>query len=499
MKGTEVVVLGLVLLAQVARGVDNGLAVAPQMGWNTWNSFGCDSSEDLLLSTGRLIVNLGLRDLGYTYIVQDDCWSAGRNSSGHLQVDTTKFPRGIAVVADEIHSLDLGFGIYSDAGSLTCGRFIGSLGNESIDAETWANWGVDYLKYDNCYNEGQSGTPQITATRYKTMASALNSTGRQILYSMCNWGEDRPWAWAQTVANSWRMSGDIYDHFDRPDQACPCSEDQGLDCALPGFRCSMMNILNKVASFPDKGVNGAWNDMDMLEVGNGGMTDDEYKTHFTMWAALKSPLIMGNDLRVITPQTLSILSNPAILAISQDPGSRPAFRRWRFFVDDTDEFGQGEIQMWSASLSGGDQFVALLNAGNAEREMNATLVDIFWDTMPIGNAPQASQTWGVYDLWGNRMDNDTAAQIIAAANQTASGNSTETDPNTIIGTDFRYNATALGGYASGLAQNLTVLLGKKVGSVGPRGTLTASVPRHGVGAFRLRRQASSQTLQHQEL
>ena len=228
------------------------------------------------------------------------------------------------------------------------------------------------------------------------------------------------------------------------------------------------------------------------------MTDDEYKTHLTMWSALKSPLIMGNDLRVISPETLSILSNPAILAISQDPGSRPAFRRWRYFVDDTDEFGQGEIQMWSASLSGGDRFVALLNAGNSEREMNATLVDIFWDVMPIGNSAQANQAWDVYDLWANRMDNDTAQQIITAANQVASGNSTGVDPNT-IGTDFRYNATALGGYTAGLAQNASALLGRKVGSVGPRGTLTATVPRHGIGAFRLRQQASSQAVQHQEL
>ncbi|EJC99288.1 alpha-galactosidase/alpha-n-acetylgalactosaminidase [Fomitiporia mediterranea MF3/22] len=489
--------VALAVLCSLTRATDNGLAVTPQMGWNTWNAFGCSTSEDLLLSTGKLIAGLGLRDLGYKYVVQDDCWSAGRNSTGHLQVDTTKFPNGLSTVADELHGLGLGFGIYSDAGALTCGRFAGSLGHETQDAETWASWGVDYLKYDNCYNEGQSGTPQISYTRYKTMADALNATGRHILYSMCNWGEDRPWNWAQTVANSWRMSGDIYDNFDRPDQACPCPGEQGIDCALPGFKCSMMNILNKVASFPDKGVTGAWNDMDMLEIGNGGMTDDEYKTHFTMWAALKSPLIMGNDLRKITPETLSILSNPAVLAISQDTGSRPAFRRWRYFVGDTDKFGQGEIQMWSGSLSGGDALVVLLNGGDKEREMNATLVDIFWDNMPLGNPPQASQAWDVYDLWGNRMDNDTAARIIAAANQTALGNATS-DPST-IGSEFRYNATQMGGYTAGLQQNSTVLLGEKVGTVEPHGSVTATVPRHGVGAFRLRAQASEKTAQHQEL
>lgn len=228
------------------------------------------------------------------------------------------------------------------------------------------------------------------------------------------------------------------------------------------------------------------------------MTDDEYIAHFSLWAALKSPLIMGNDLRKITPSTLSILSNSAVLAISQDTGSRPAFRRWRYFVDDVDQFGQGEIQMWSALLSGGDALVILLNAGNKEREMNATLVDIFWDSAPLGNPPQASKAWDIYDLWGNRMDNDTAEQIIAAANQTASGNTTNTDPDT-IGINFRYNSTANGGYAAGLAQNLTVLLGKKVGVVQPHGRVTATVPRHGAGVFRLREQASSDALKHQEL
>ena len=120
------------------------------------------------------------------------------------------------------------------------------------------------MKYDNCFNEGQSGTPLITYNRYKTMANALNATGRPMLYSMCNWGEDFPWKWAQTVANSWRITGDVFDTFDRPDKACPCSNEQGIDCALPGFRCSIMNVVNKIANYPDKGINGAWNDMDLL-------------------------------------------------------------------------------------------------------------------------------------------------------------------------------------------------------------------------------------------
>jgi len=150
-------------------------------------------------------------------------------------------------VADRIHALGLKFGMYSSAGFYTCGQYPGSLGYETQDAQTFASWGVDYLKYDNCYNGGQAGNQMISYNRYNVMSQALNKTGRPILYSLCNWGEDSPWNWAQTMSNSWRMSGDIYDSFSRPDVRCPCTGDEGFgNCALPGFHCSVMNILNKV-------------------------------------------------------------------------------------------------------------------------------------------------------------------------------------------------------------------------------------------------------------
>ncbi len=192
------------------------------------------------------MVDVGLRDAGYHYVVLDDCWSQGRGENGSLVANTTRFPRGIRHVSDRIHELGMGFGMYSSAGSLTCARYEGSLGSEDVDAQTFADWGVDYLKYDNCYNEGQEGTPMLSYNRYKRMSDALNATGRPILYSMCNWGDDRPWDWAQTLANSWRMSGDITDSFNRVDPRCPCSGDEGYLCAFPGFHCSAMNILNKV-------------------------------------------------------------------------------------------------------------------------------------------------------------------------------------------------------------------------------------------------------------
>lgn len=458
----------------------NGLAQTPQMGWDNWNFAGCDVNEDLLLQTATKMVDIGLRDVGYNYVILDDCWSDGRYDNGSLRPDFNKFPNGMADVADQLHSMGLKFGMYSSAGSYTCARYAGSLGHEQDDANSFASWGVDYLKYDNCYNEGQSGTPLITSDRYRKMGDALNSTGRQILYSLCEWGEDYPWKWAQTIANSWRMSGDIYDSFNRPDPRCPCDgnvDDQGYNCALPGFHCSVMNILSKVAHFVDKGVPGAWNDLDALEVGNGGMSDDEYKTHFSMWAAVKSPMLMGNNVVQLSPSSLSILTNPAVLAISQDPLGSAAVRRWRYEVPDVDQYGQGEIQMWTGSLYAGDQVVVLLNGGNSSRTMNATSADIFADYGEGGTAKQTKQSWQIYDLWANRMDNATASAIL-------SQNSTQVQGAGLNVTQYYYNATATN-YAEGLKNNDTRLLGKEVGTLSAGGSIQTMVPRHGVAMYRL--------------
>ncbi|THH02862.1 hypothetical protein EW026_g106 [Hermanssonia centrifuga] len=236
-----------------------------------------------------------LPQLGYEYVLMDDCWHApSRNSTtGAPVADPNKFPNGIKDLSDKIHAMGLKFGIYSDAGTMTCGGRFGSLGFEQIDAQTYADWGVDYLKYDNCYNEGLSGTPQISHERYANMSRALNATGRPILYSMCNWGEDGPWNFAQTIANSWRISGDIMDNFGRFDDRCPCTSI--IDCKLAGYHCAMSRIIDFAAPVGQKAGAGHWNDLDMLEIGNGGMSFDEYVTHFSMWSLLKSPLILGND------------------------------------------------------------------------------------------------------------------------------------------------------------------------------------------------------------
>ena len=258
-----------------------------------------------------------------------------------------------------------------------------------------------------------------------------------------------------------------------------------------------MNIVNKLPYIQSKGQPGAWNDMDMLEVGNGGMTDEEQVTHFTMWALLKSPLIIGTNIPAMSPQALSIYSNPAVIAINQDPAGSQPKRNWRYYVNDTDQYGQGEIQLWTGSLANGDYVVCLLNAGSSPRSMNATLVDVFFDESSagsVGPAPQLMQQWDVYDLWANRMPNETAMGILSN-NSTIGSNYTV---SISMNSTTRYNATEMS-YAKGLAMNATALFGSKVGSVPPMGTLTAEVAGHGVGLFRLRSQGTPSMRKRDEL
>jgi len=299
-----------------------------------------------------------------------------------------RFPNGIKHVADQVHALGLKVGIYSSAGSLTCGRHFGSLGFEEIDAQTYASWEIDYLKYDNCYNEGLSGTPQISHERFANMSRALNATGRPILYSMCNWGEDGPWNWATTIANSWRMSGDIFDSFDRYDDRCPCTS--MIDCKLPGFHCAMSRIIDFAAPLGQKAGPGQWNDLDMLEVGNGGMSFDEYVTHFSMWALVKSPLILGNDVRNMTSETLEIITNRAIIDVNQDPLGSPAIRAWKKTVD-----AGGDLQLWYGSLVNNTLVIAVLNTSPTDQTVKLTFGEILVDQAPAEQA----QTFELFDLW----------------------------------------------------------------------------------------------------
>ncbi|KAL8708068.1 MAG: hypothetical protein Q9220_007000 [cf. Caloplaca sp. 1 TL-2023] len=465
------VALLLPLISALGSKSYDGLAKTPQMGW----AYGCEIDGETLLETAQKMVDYGLRDLGYKYVILDDCWSEPeRSENGSLVANSTKFPDGMKAVADQIHDLGLLFGMYSSAGEYTCAQYLGSLNHETQDAQTFADWGVDYLKYDNCYNQGQEGNSLITFNRYDAMSQALNKT-------------DYPWNWAQTMANSWRMSGDVYDSFDRPDDRCPCTT---YDCKLPGFHCSVMNIINKVAPIVDKGQPGGWNDMDALEVGNGGMSDDEYKVHFSMWAMIKSPLIMGTNIPKMTAATYSILANPAVIAISQDPTGTPAVRIWNRAAD-VDQYGQGTTSLWVIALSKGDYAIAFLNAGNTPLMMNATLDEIFIDkATTAGGATRgplpSSKGWDIYDLWANRMDDITANSILHG-NATVNGTIMDSSNSTML-----YNATDMA-YADGIKANNAALLGAKIGSVAPMGTIEAMVPKHGIALYRLRPQGGSKS------
>ncbi|KAH9853207.1 alpha-galactosidase [Lenzites betulinus] len=383
-------VLALALALPAAFAYDNGLARTPQMGWNTWNHFGCGISEDTILSAAKAIVSNNLTAYGYEYVIMDDCWhAAARDPDTSAPVaDPEKFPNGIKALSDEVHNLGLKFGIYSSAGTYTCGGRFGSLDHEEIDAQTYASWGVDYLKYDNCYNEGRAGTPKISYDRYANMSRALNATGRPILYSMCNWGEDGPWNFAVDIAHSWRISGDIHDDFDRFDDRCPCTDI--LDCKLPGFHCAMSRIIDFAAPVGQKAGPGKWNDLDMLEVGNGGMNFDEYVTHFSMWALVKSPLILGNDVTDMTNDTLSIITNDALIAVNQDPNGSPANRIWKRTLSEG-----GNLQLWAGSLVNNQFVIALMNTSPNSQTVNVSFTDVFFDQ---GSAYQ-SGTYTLYDLW----------------------------------------------------------------------------------------------------
>ena len=311
----------LLLLIPLAICLENGLGRTPPMGWNSWNKFKCHINEDLIRKTADRIVSLGLDKLGYKYVNLDDCWQLTRNSTtNRIQPDPITFPSGMKALGDYIHSKGLKYGVYTSAGTMTCEKRPGGLYYEEIDAKDYAEWGVDYLKYDNCFNVG---VPAVK--RYTDMRDALNKTGRPIYFSMCEWGENRPWEWAQPVGNSWRTTGDIMDSYN-----------------------SFLGILNSNVGIAHLGQPGGWNDMDMLEVGNGGMTTTEYESHFALWALLKSPLIIGCDLNTITNDTLKILSNYEIIAVNQDPLGIPATR----LSANIDE------QIWGGPVVGGK--VALL-------------------------------------------------------------------------------------------------------------------------------------------
>lgn len=347
---------------EVVNKAPNGLALTPPMGWNSWNKFACNVNEQTVRDTVDAIVASGMRDAGYQYVVIDDCWHGRRDADGFITADPQRFTSGIKALADYVHSHGLKFGIYSDAGRLTCGGRPGSQGHEYQDALTYARWGVDYLKYDWC-NAGDRNAQEA----YAVMADALRQSGRDIVFSMCEWGTAKPWLWAKNIGNLWRTTGDIWDSFSAKDKA--------HDWAHPVTEIADLNE----PLWPFAGP-GHWNDADMLEVGNGGMTPSEYRAHFSLWAMMASPLMAGNDIAHMDESTRAILLNKEVIAVDQDVLGVQGRRVWK----------DGVRELWVKPLSGGARALLLLNRGEVPARIRATFEDLGWP---------ASLRAKVRDLW----------------------------------------------------------------------------------------------------
>jgi alpha-galactosidase len=348
-----------------ARALDNGLARTPPMGWNSWNKFGCDVSEKLIKEMADALVSSGMKDAGYDYIVIDDCWQVDRDAQGNVIADPKRFPSGMKALADYVHSKGLKFGLYSDAGTLTCQKRPGSRGYEFQDARQYAAWGVDYVKFDWC-----STSTQNQQASYSIMRDALLKAGRPIVFSICEWGSSKPWLWARDVGNLWRTTGDIQDCWD-------CRRDWGG----MGF----VHILDLQDGLESYAGPGHWNDPDMLEVGNGGMTTTEYRAHFSLWCILAAPLMAGNDIRSMSPEIRTILTDKEVIAVDQDPLGLQGRRVKR----------DGDYEVWAKQLADGSRAVALLNRGKAESRITVSWAELGY---PEYLAAAVRDLWAKKDL-----------------------------------------------------------------------------------------------------
>jgi alpha-galactosidase len=320
--------------------LSDGLAPTPPMGWNSWNRFGARIDERLVLETAEAMIATGMRDAGYRYVVIDDGWMAPeRDRHGDLLADPAKFPNGIAALAERVHRLDLGFGIYTDAGTNTCQGLPASLGYEFRDARRFAEWGVDYVKVDWCHTEGMG-----PRGLYAKWALALHATRRPMVLSICEWGRSHPWEWAPRVGHLWRTCWDI-----QPDWS------------------SVTTILDRQAELHPFAGPDHWNDPDMLEIGNGDLSAAESRAHFALWAMLAAPLMAGNDLRTMTDDVRAILTAPEVVAVNQDRLGRQAQRAR----------SDRDAEVWTRPLARtGRWAVALLNRGQAPREIRIAREDL---------------------------------------------------------------------------------------------------------------------------
>ena len=360
----KIVVLLLLVTQIQVYGQYPELARTPPMGWNSWNAFGLDINSKKVMAVADSMVSKGLADAGYQYIVIDDGWQIDRDKNGRIIPDSTRFPEGIKFLADYIHSKGLKFGLYTCCGTKTCGGRPGSFGYETIDAESYAEWGVDYIKEDWCFTDGLD-----TRIQYKKMSDAIRATGRPMLLSLCEWGVSSPWEWAEGIGAMWRTTNDIQDCF---------------DCVRNWGGMGWVPILEKNADLAPYAGPCHWNDPDMLEVGNKALTPTEGRAHFAMWCMLAAPLIAGNNISTMNEATRAILTAPEIIAIDQDP----------LGIQGTLVKELDGLQVWQKPLQDGSIAVALLNVTSSPAEMMVSL-----DELGLKKGVESS----VRDLW-NRKD-----------------------------------------------------------------------------------------------
>jgi len=364
-----------------------GLAQTPPMGWNSWNKFACDVNEQKIREMADAMVATGMKDKGYEYVVIDDCWHGERDSLGFITANPQNFPSGIKALADYIHSKGLKFGIYSSAGYKTCAGRPAGRGHEYQDAYMYAKWGVDYLKYDWCETEKLNAEGA-----YMTMRDAIHQAGRPMVFSLCEWGQNKPWLWGKEVGQLWRTTGDIYNCFD-------CVNDHGTWKSF-----GVMQILDMQDGLRQYAGPGHWNDPDMLEIGNG-MPVNEERAHFTMWCMLAAPLISGNDLRSMSPSTLGVLGNAEVIAIDQDSLGIQGFRHE---VKDS-------VETWLKPLRNGEWALCLLN-----RSVSPKTIELDWKTVSVTDTlsnrtlnTTAREIYKIRDLWMKKNIGETRKNLKA--------------------------------------------------------------------------------------
>ncbi len=350
-----------------------GLAPTPPMGWNSWNTFEVKIDEKLIRETADALVTSGMQAAGYTYVVIDDGWEAmERDAQGNLVPDPARFPSGMKALGDYLHSRGFKFGIHNCAGVKTCSGFPGGRGHEFQDARTYASWGVDSLKYDWC----EHGTANAEET-YRTMGRALVAAGRPVVFSLCEWGNNKPWLWGKPIGHLWRTTGDVTD----------CYDCQGV------YATGWKVILDSQVDLEKYAGPDHWNDPDMLEVGNAGLSLAESRAQFSLWSMLAAPLMAGNDVRRMSPEVREILTNPEVIALDQDPLGKQGYRYMT----------HPGREIWVKELANGEWAVCFLASGDNRLDLR-----IDWAHFPFLRGLHQ-----IRDLWAKRSLGTTDKPLVS--------------------------------------------------------------------------------------